>query len=83
MEMENSMVLLFPNPFHTAITLQLESIAAKSELLIFNSMGMPVKKIQIQFKETAISREGFSNGIYFYQLIVPGKTLMSGKLMIE
>lgn len=74
---------ILPNPFHTTSQLELKNYFENAVMRIYNSFGKNVMQQNIISKTTTISREGLSDGIYFYQLISNEGNVTAGKMMIE
>jgi hypothetical protein len=78
---------VYPNPFDQAAILKLDQdvdLSVPASLLVFDVSGRIVNRIEeISQRETTISAEGLSNGIYFYKVIQNGNILTTGKMMIN
>lgn len=78
-------VKIFPNPFNSTATFSfVYDPLVEKELTVYDMLGKKVEVLQIQKGEKSISltREGMREGMYFYQLSTPGKTIASGKFII-
>ncbi len=85
-ETEKTTVLVYPNPFSTAATFSFNH-ADNSEktLVIYDLLGKEVvlKNIAGGENKTVIEKNGVNAGMYFYHLKKKGRTIASGKLVIE
>ncbi len=72
---------LFPNPFHTSITV--ETQVEKSTMKIYNSLGVLVREEGISYYSTVFNRNSLSDGIYFYRLSNEKGEIASGKFVID
>ncbi len=74
---------IYPNPFNSSATIQLNSTIINAELNIYNLYGQKLRTINnISGDIIKIDREDLSNGIYFIRLIKDNNTIVTGKLMI-
>ena len=80
---ENQFIRLFPDPFHSTSLLNVSEAFEKSELKIYNSLGMQVKKMLINSKSVSLNREGISDGIYFYQARNNAGAVLTGKFIVN
>ena len=76
-------IKVFPNPFQSSATLQLNSYSENTELKIYNALGEQVRHQKIISQFTPINRERLSDGIYFFQVTHSKGQLTNGKFMIE
>jgi Secretion system C-terminal sorting domain len=77
----HSFVKLFPNPFHTSMTISLNVENASME--IYNSFGEFVRHVKITEHSTVIHRNSLADGIYFYRLLTDNGKIASGKFVIK
>jgi hypothetical protein len=84
---DNSLSLsVYPNPCHSSATFQMNGVEGELSLILYDPLGREVKRIEgIQGSTYELSREGLSDGIYFYIIHQPkdGKQLAAGKLVIQ
>jgi len=92
---ENSQVNVYPNPFSTSATVEVNSPlinGAKGDVTfkMFDVFGKEVYRSRITAHRLLITRGNLSSGIYFYQIISPslsgegrGKVIATGKLCVE
>ncbi|MDA3813309.1 MAG: T9SS type A sorting domain-containing protein [Candidatus Cloacimonetes bacterium] len=73
----------FPNPFNPSTTISFNSTSENTELLIYNLKGQKIKTLTVTlsgdegsatWKGTDYNDQPVSSGIYFYKLVVNGKT---------
>lgn len=75
---------VFPNPFHSTATIQFNRIIQKGDLFLYDNIGREIKHISnITEKNISISREGMSDGIYFFSIREEGKIVGSGTVVVE
>lgn len=79
---------IYPNPFNSTATLNLQSSIDPSvspvSLMIIDMTGRMVKRIDgITTQETIIQGDDLVNGIYFYQVVQDGNVMSTGKMMIN
>ncbi|MFI5219765.1 MAG: T9SS type A sorting domain-containing protein [Bacteroidia bacterium] len=81
----NFMVNIYPNPFTNLTTLELNSkyVSENAEYKIYDAMGKMVSTYKIKNRETIISRENLSPGVYFYQVVSESKIIGTGKLIVQ
>jgi hypothetical protein len=81
-ENENgSDTFIYPNPFHYAATLHFNG-TNQATLKIYNTLGSLVKEHSITSKNTVITREGLSDGIYFIA-VSDGEKEWKAKIVVE
>lgn len=75
---------VFPNPLHTTATIVLPFELITGTLKFYNLLGQEVMSIEgITGKEILISRDGLSNGLYFFR-VTDGQVLIGqGKIVVE
>lgn len=82
-ESEINILRIYPNPFNSSATIQLNNKVDNAELIIFDLLGQKLKAINhISEGKVVINRENFSNGIYFIRLTQGNKLISTGKLII-
>ncbi len=74
-------VKLFPNPFHTSMTITLNDENATME--IYSSIGKFVRQVRITERSTVINRNSLADGIYFYRLLTDNGRIASGNFLIN
>ncbi|TAH43530.1 MAG: T9SS type A sorting domain-containing protein [Bacteroidetes bacterium] len=57
---------IFPNPFNTACTIRVDY---RSTFILYNLLGIEVKRINCVEGSNVLDREQFSSGLYFYEVI--------------
>ena len=79
----NTKINLYPNPFSTVATLQSDIPLKKATLLIYNSFGQAVMRINnINGQTFVLDRNNLASGLYFLQLTKDNKTFYNNKLVI-
>lgn len=79
-------VKVFPNPFSTQTTFEIETEKRYKNLTltIYNVMGQAVKTIQSNGdNRMVLDRNGLTSGVYFYKIQSENLVLDSGKLMVR
>ncbi len=78
-------VTLFPNPASMVLNVRVKGIefSKNTTMTLLNNLGQEVKQLVLSHEQSAISLEGLTTGIYFYQISNEGKALQTGKLIIE
>ena len=75
---------VFPNPFSISATLQTTVPLHHATLRICNLLGATVMHMEnLSGTTVTLSREGLSNGMYFYHLSDSHGPIGSGKLLLE
>ena len=73
---ESAEITIYPNPFTDEITIDIER---KGVFRLFDSLGRMVMEVEVD-KSASINTSDLSEGLYTYQLEVPGE-IRSGKLV--
>jgi hypothetical protein len=77
----------YPNPASqmTSFDYNLPSSANSAQLIIRNSLGVEVENSMLdnQSGKKSINVSNYSSGIYFYTLVVDGKTIQSKKIIVK
>lgn len=74
----------YPIPFSTESTFKFPHNLTNGRLIIYNFLGMEVKKIEnINSKELKVTRENLENGTYLYKLEEDSTILSSGTIVIN
>ncbi len=76
---------LAPNPFSTSITITANDVLQinKSELRIYDVLGIEVMKTTITSQVVTIETNLLASGIYFYKITGQNNTIQSGKLVSQ
>ncbi len=79
-------ITFFPNPFSDRAMLKIsKALTDESQLktvVITDILGNTVQTIQTYSHEIPVKRENLSNGLYFYQVMVEGKSLITDKFIL-
>jgi hypothetical protein len=76
-------VSVYPNPFSSSATLQLQQHIDNASLTIYNAKGNKIKIINnISGNQLKIDRGNLSQGLYFYDLKQDSKNISTGKFII-
>lgn len=83
-EVSNNLYLqLYPNPTSGLLTVELDILSNQNfELIISNSLGQIVKRLQVNEKRVTIDMGNESAGIYFYTLRNEKYKFASGQILI-
>jgi hypothetical protein len=81
---EKASVSVYPNPFRSTISIQINDVShiQNCELSIYNNLGAKVLDTKISKQVTTIE-PNFPSGVYFYRVINNGNVIQSGKLISE
>ncbi len=81
---ENEIAHFSPNPFvgHIEVTLNDANEINRSELKIFNTMGVLVKSTVLSKISTTLETD-FAPGVYYYRVIKQNRIIQSGKLIAQ
>lgn len=77
-------VQVYPNPFREATLIYIDGeMAALPTFQLFDSMGRAVRSGSFTGNQYQLERGGLSQGIYFYHILLDGKVLNQGKVIIQ
>ncbi len=80
---ELSLLKIFPNPFSSQTTFKSEKILENATLIIYNSGGQQIKKMNnIRGQTVTFQRDNLPSGIYFLQITQDNKTVAVEKFVI-
>jgi polyhydroxybutyrate depolymerase len=75
---------IFPNPFSSQTTIQLNDNVIKATLAVYNIVGQKVKTIDnITGQTIMLDRQNLRNGVYFIRLTTESKIIISDKIIIN
>ncbi len=74
---------IYPNPFSSNATIRSETKYGSAIFEMFNMYGQKVKEVQLSDVKSDISREGLTDGIYFYRINSGAQILQHGKIIIK
>ena len=77
---EETNTTLFPNPAKDQFIIKNEWA---NNIILYNMLGMPVRKVSLNKNETIIYRNNLKKGLYFYNLYDKNKILETGKILFE
>lgn len=81
---QNFTATISPNPFSYITTIHVNQILKNATLLIENSTGQLIKKINnLSGKTITISRESIPSGLYFFRIIDNNNLIITKKVVIE
>lgn len=78
-------ILAFPNPFSESITFELKEIRGKSmRFELFDITGRMVRSMVMpNTKSFSVDRDGLTEGMYIYRLLVDDKRMGGGKILVQ
>ncbi|RYE11538.1 MAG: T9SS type A sorting domain-containing protein, partial [Sphingobacteriales bacterium] len=79
-------VTIAPNPMSSSAVLNIKGISSglsDTQMIVYNSLGAQVRRIDISGDETTFYRKDLQAGLYFFHVTVKSGTLVTGKLLIE
>jgi hypothetical protein len=80
----NQEIVLSPNPFISALTINAAVDLQDATLKLFNLQGQLVREVSnLNGKKATINRENLNHGLYFVQLFENGKRINSTKVMVD
>lgn len=82
---ESPKISVYPNPFHSTLTVVIDDTFEISNTLIimYDAFGKEVKKAAVTEKTTTLETSNLTSGFYFYKVISNGKTIQTGKLLAK
>ncbi|MBL4648740.1 MAG: T9SS type A sorting domain-containing protein [Aureispira sp.] len=85
LELEETTVLIFPNPFSQYATVRIEGpISDRLMFRLYDATGKTVQMIEIENqREFQVERGNLLQGMYLYQIESEGKLIDAGKLIIK
>lgn len=77
-------VVAYPNPFFESTMFVVNGINGEYNFELTNLLGEKVKEIKhINAKQFTFNRTDLAQGIYFYIIVVEGKTIATGKIVAD
>ena len=78
-------VNIYPNPFHSFITIEVNDNFEinNTQIIMYDAFGKQVKKAAVSKKTTTLETSGLTSGFYLYNIISNGKTIQTGKLLAK
>jgi hypothetical protein len=78
-------LLIYPNPFTDKTTLKTNDVQLENATLeLYDVLGNKVRVMKnLSGNSIVISRDGLTNGIYFYQLTNENSVIATGKITVE
>lgn len=78
----NAGATVFPNPAHNQFTLQFSSSAQRTVVLC-DPFGRELLREQVSASQHIINVASFAEGIYFYTIMEPGASTVTGKFIVQ
>lgn len=75
-------IRIYPNPTDGVLNIELKNLG-KAAFAVFNSLGKEIIQLNLQEQYTSIDLTSYGDGIYFYRLVFPDKSLSSGKIVVS
>lgn len=84
-EIVNNSISIYPNPFNTSITIQVNDISQimPATLTIYNTLGEVIMSNMISQEITRIETGSLPAGLYFYQITTDSQSIQSGQLIAQ
>ena len=76
-----STILLYPNPTHSSVNVELGDGVRATDIRIFNAFGQLISSTSVTSSRTNIDVSQMPNGIYFVQIFNAEKLIATGKLV--
>jgi PKD repeat protein len=74
----------YPNPFTVFTTITFSKNLTDASLLLYNAIGQKIKTIEhIHSSKITLTRNGLSEGVYFYHILEKGRRVSTGKLVAD
>jgi len=76
---------IYPNPFSTSVTINIENISQLNvyELTIYDILGNEIAMNRLSDKKTIVETDNFPNGIYYYKITKDSELIQNGKLIAQ
>ena len=76
---------IYPNPFSTSVTINIENISQLNvyELTIYDILGNEIAMNRLSDKKTIVETDNFPNGIYYYKITKDSELIQNGKLISQ
>ncbi|MBL0328247.1 MAG: T9SS type A sorting domain-containing protein [Bacteroidetes bacterium] len=81
-EIDND-VAIYPNPNSGLFTLELLNKKAGSDVEIYNLLGKLIYRNKLVNEKNVIDISNEAAGMYFYKILLDGKTISDGKLIVK
>ena len=82
-ENANEQIILFPNPCHSAITLQFENSFEMSIFTIYNLLGETVLQQRLFSNNALIDLGKLEKGMYYYHVAIDNRMTTNGMIVVE
>lgn len=84
-EVEQIKAIVFPNPMDQYATIKLEGLkeGQKATLLMFDALGQQIEQQVSNVGIFELKNNGWSAGLYIYQIQVDQKSIGSGKIIVK
>lgn len=77
-------VQIFPNPFTENTTIKIAGVDYQEVTLnVYNTQGQLVRQQTSNSNELTFQRKGLNSGLYLFEMMIEGKTLSHGKVMVK
>ncbi len=78
----SSEVKIYPNPANDIINIEIENNIQNGEILIYNSIGHLVNRIDLTNNHKSINLSNFNNGLYFIKITENSNIIASKKVLV-
>ena len=82
LQADKNRISIYPNPFNSYATIQLNTEINNSYLTIYNIFGQAIKNTNVTGGKIKIDRDNLLSGIYYIHLTKDNKTIATEKLII-
>lgn len=78
-------VNIYPNPFHSFITVVISDSFEinNTQIVLYDAFGKQVKNVAVTGKSTTLETNNLNSGFYLYKIISNGKIIQTGKLIAK
>ncbi|NVO04285.1 MAG: SBBP repeat-containing protein [Bacteroidetes bacterium] len=83
-ENSDNILNIYPNPFETNLTIEVQNELKNAELIIYDLFGKEIYKMNCINQQTInIKRNNLADGIYFFRLIENNQIIGKGKIIAQ
>jgi len=74
---------IYPNPFTDKAIVKFGDAFPQCDFVLYDGLGQPIKEIKsVKLHEFEITRDGLSDGVYFYKCFYNNRIISKGKVLI-
>jgi hypothetical protein len=84
-EKPNNAITIYPNPFSSFLTIEINDISRinNATIVLYDTLGREILKSQITKQATTLETSQLVKGLYFYKVISNDTIIQSGKLIAQ